>query len=74
MNIKIILTFMTYLLLASCGGGGVERDQSSVPSNLTQPGLPDQLMISEASSINSTFLLGAQQSPWDMVSIVNRLI
>lgn len=46
---------MTYLLLASCGDGGVERDQRSVPSNLTQPGLPDQLMISEASSINSTF-------------------
>ena len=55
MNIKIIFTFMTYLLLVSCGGGGVERDQSSADSDFTQPGLPDQLIISEASSINSMF-------------------
>lgn len=56
MNINIIITFMTFLLLVSCGSGGVEKAQSSLISELPQPpGLPNQLIISEASSINSSF-------------------
>jgi hypothetical protein len=55
MGSKIVVLSLIFFLLSGCGSGVVGSDEGNQPSNSVQTWSPDRLLISEASSINSSF-------------------